>query len=502
VEKRPAAWLWVVALMPTLWLGSVRWSAGQGMGAEDYAGFVLHGRALVEGRPYGDVGYIYSRYNPGHGPRLMMPGVPLVLAGVWSIVGERESAARLTMYALSLAFFLVAGLYFVRDDPWLALGVTLLAGLAPIVVRSSSLVQSDLPFCLSVWLVLWQSDRSGDWTWRRVALITVAGLAAMAFRFVGVLLLPVALFVSLLRWKELRWKGLVAPLVWIGILAIGAAVVGPPRLLRQPQWLHAREILHAIARNGFLYKMTIGDGITRPFPSDRAVDIYQIVVALPLVIGALLWLRGAGRRYALWFAVCYGIALLLLPFSERRYMWVLFPLLVFAMLRGMAFLALKARLPVAPNAVALGLAVVIALCAAGTTAASPQWGSLPTNPQGRELLAALRRMNAEHPVRAVFSRAHLLALETGIPTMPLFRAEPDSMEAELQRNCITHVVVTFTDMELRLDTLMQQFARSRPEHFEPVFRNELFEVYSYSALRPDNCPSTIRRAAAAQELHH
>lgn len=499
VEKRPAAWLWVVALLPTLWVGAVRWNAGQGMGAEDYAGFTLHARALVEGRPYGDIGYIYSTYNPGHGPRLMQPGLPLYLAGLWTVVGEHDGSTKAAMYLLSLAFFVVAGRYFVRDDPWLALGVTMLAGLAPIVVRSSPLIQSDLPFCLSVWLLLWLADRPGAWSWWRVAGITAAGLAAVAFRIVGVVLVPAVLLVSLWRWKDLRWRGLVPPLIWTAMLTTAGVVVGLPRLARTSGgWIGLSQFLHAFQRNNFTYRMAIGDGITRPFPWELAVDVYQMAALVPLAIGAFLWLRGAGRRYAVGFAVLYGVMLLILPFGERRYLWVLFPLLLFSLLRGVALLAEKLRLPLSPRAVALAFAAVIALCAAATTARSPVWGSLPTNPQGRELLTALRTMNAEHPVRAVFSRTHLLTLETGIPAMPLFRADPDTMEAELQRHCMTHVVVTYTDMEPRLDSLMREFVASRPAHFEPVFRNALFAAYRYTALRPEDCPSTIRRPGAAQ----
>jgi hypothetical protein len=382
----------------------------------------------------------------------------------------------------------------------LALGVTMLVGLAPIMVRSGPLVQSDLPLCLCVWMVLWLADRPGEWTWGRVAVMTAAGLAAVLFRIVGVILVPAVLIVSLLRWKELRWKGLAAPLIWIGVLLSGLLVVGVPRLLRRPEWVNATDMTHALLRNGLTYVLATGDGLTRPLPWGMAVDAYQLAAGLPVIIGGWLWLRSAGRRYAMSFVILYSVMLLLLPFSERRYMWVLFPVVIFALLRGIAFLAEKVRLPVPPSAVALACGTAIALGAAITTAVSPAWGSLPTNPQGQELFAALRRMNAERPMRAVFTRAHVMALETGIPTMPLFRAAPDTIEAEFNRQCITHVVVTYTEMEPRLDSLMRVFVESRPDHFQPVFRNAKFVAYRYSALRPDNCPPTIRRSMTAQEL--
>ena len=94
MEKRPAAWLWVVALVPTLVLGALRWSAGPGIGAEDYAQYELHAHALARGLPYRDTGYLPSPLNAGHGPGVLPPGVPAVLAVAYRVLGEQPAATK------------------------------------------------------------------------------------------------------------------------------------------------------------------------------------------------------------------------------------------------------------------------------------------------------------------------------------------------------------------------------------------------------------------------
>ena len=43
----------------------------------DYAQYLSHARALVEGRAYADIGYIYTTHAPSVGPRAYPPGLPL-----------------------------------------------------------------------------------------------------------------------------------------------------------------------------------------------------------------------------------------------------------------------------------------------------------------------------------------------------------------------------------------------------------------------------------------
>lgn len=501
MAKSPRWWFWIAALLPTIGLAASRWSEGASLGAEDYAQYILHARALVEGRPYTDTGYLFTPLNRGHGPAAFPPGVPLVVAAVMVVAGENDTAIKLTMFAISLAFFVLAGCYFARRGyPWLGLGVTLLLGLSAWVMRYSSHVQSDLPFCLAVWAVFSLSDRDGTWTWPRVAAITAAGFAAMAFRELGVVLVPAALVFAGLHWRTQRWKVVVPPAVWGATLVAAVAVAGLPHLVRETRWLFSNEVFDSLYRNQEEYRAAAGYALTDPFPSTQANYRFHFAAMVFVVPGLLLWMRQAYRSLLFWFAAIYGTLLMVLPFSEVRYMWSLSPLVVFGLLRGVDALAKRVVPRVEPGVVAVAASLVLA-GGAIVNFSSGEWaGAFATRPEVRDLFSVLRRLDAEQPMRASFSRPRILALETGIPAMPPILQPAPKIEAELQRLCITHLVIGSLGLRPPFDRASEKMVELAPDHFQAVYANQAFSVYRYAALRPDHCPPRIRGAAAAQKL--
>ena len=60
-SARAASVLWVVPLLiPFLVLAALHWDWLPGATYGDHAQYLAHARAIVEGRPYGDIGYIYQ----------------------------------------------------------------------------------------------------------------------------------------------------------------------------------------------------------------------------------------------------------------------------------------------------------------------------------------------------------------------------------------------------------------------------------------------------------
>ena len=63
-------WLWLLALAPFAVLMTRQWSYGCGPVCGDYAQYYLHADALLNGRPYSDIGYIYTSTIRGSDPQL------------------------------------------------------------------------------------------------------------------------------------------------------------------------------------------------------------------------------------------------------------------------------------------------------------------------------------------------------------------------------------------------------------------------------------------------
>src|SRR5437660_727548 len=61
-------------VIPFLVLVAAHWRTGPLRGAGDWAQFLLHAQAIVNRRPYGDIGYLFTYHAVFVGPRAQPPG--------------------------------------------------------------------------------------------------------------------------------------------------------------------------------------------------------------------------------------------------------------------------------------------------------------------------------------------------------------------------------------------------------------------------------------------
>lgn len=97
-------WPFLVALLPFLSLAISHWPWTPPASDGDYAQYLGHARALLTGRPYAEVGYIYLPDAWGIGPPSHPPGLPLLLAPIIAIDGIHSSWIRLLSLASLVSF--------------------------------------------------------------------------------------------------------------------------------------------------------------------------------------------------------------------------------------------------------------------------------------------------------------------------------------------------------------------------------------------------------------
>ena len=478
---------WLLALLPALLVVTIRWNAGPGRDVEDYAHYILHARNIVEGRPYGDIGCINSKYADFRCTP-QPPGTPLTLAALFFVVGEHPLTTGLLMLALSLGFAVVAGVYFARWDPRLGVGVAMLTLLAPGIIRFAAHVTSDLPFALAAWLTILVADHKGPWTWRRVAGVTVLAFAAQSYRVLGVALVPGLLAMAVVRRKELGWRGFVPGACLGGALLLALIIRGVPFMAAAyAANLHLFYNLEPI-RLGLSYALLY------PFPWDAANDLYHVVATVVMALGLFWWLReGAWRTLGFWFAAAYLAALLVLPFMVPRYFWPLTPLVVFGLLRGVTGLAARVPTPrwkLTPAGLALGCATLIAIGAVADVLSKPKPGDLTEDPDTRALFATLQSWADSETVRPAFFKPRVLTLETGLRATSTFKVPPDSGRAMLERLCITHLVIGSDRQLPNVDRSLENLVQAFPDRFTLVMRNTSYRVYRLATS--DSCVPVAR----------
>jgi hypothetical protein len=488
------ATLFTAAAVPFLVLAAWHWQYGPLAVFGDWAQYMLHADALLHGRPYADIGYIFTARNPFIGPPVQPIGLPLALVPVLAITdGARDGVPyKLLMVGFALAFLAMATAYFSRlDSRPLAVAAAMLTGVWLEVGFVTNVVQPDVGFCAFVWGTLYLADRPGAWSWKRVAGVTVLALAAFAFRYAALPIFAALGLYALVHWRTKGARPLLPAI--IGCVAVVVASVPAPdattfaRLV--PRESHA--LLRTVIEAASVYPFATLELFLYPFPGNRANDAYHVVIAAITLVGAVAWLRRAPTRLLTIFAVVYVGMLLVLPMQDTRYLMPLAPLVLYAAAGGVALVAMwvSGRLgrPMSEHRshwLAVLTFVVIATATLGQELRRPRPPILMDATGMRSLFDRLRAEHAAAPIRAVFMNPRVLTWRTGVPAMGFFLAPPDTTLAVLRAHRITHVVVGDLGTDASRAASLQAAVTARPDAFRPLFTEGVFTVYRVDLSRP------------------
>jgi hypothetical protein len=478
------AWLYAAALLPVVALAAWHWSGGPGLQSSDFAQYILHGRALAEGRPYRDIGYLWVAFNPSYGPHVREPGLPLLLAALFRLFGAGLLVPRLILLGLGLAFCVVAGVYFARlaGRP-VGLGVTLFTGVSASVLYSLSQIQTDLPFALLVWIVILLYDHDGPLELARVAAITCAGALALLFRTAGVALIPAALCFALARRRQAGLRALLPPALWAAALAV-AQVLAPSAAsfgamyVRMASRLvhHTSSFLTLHANRSLGYRMSLHYATLYPFPYDAANNVYHALAALLAALGLVALYRRMRGGFLAWFVGFYVVLLVVAPVASSRYTILLQPLITALFLQGLVVLAGRLRIEAA-RAGWMVLALATLLAAGAVPQSLERQPALSDLPDARALFDRIRADARATPrMRVMFAQAIVLTEQTGVSAMPQFFAPSDTIVAVIQRRCLTHVVVGSPSPASIANNALRLAVERNPALFTEEYRNGTFTL--------------------------
>ena len=459
------------------------WDLGPGLDKDDFALYLLHAQAIVEGRSYTDTGFIHTSLDVA--PPAQPPGLPLVLAAAALLGGGFGGAAtKVAVGLMSLIAVLVPGLYFARLRGPL-IGATVSAFLALVWAPRLTHAETDIGFVGLVWALLLLVDSPRDRVgWVRVSAILAVGTFAMTYRMLGAVLFPAVGWIAVAQGR--RDRAVAVPLtVWavggaLVLLAGGWSVIEP----QLPGGLG-----NAIDRVGQRFPLYLGASVTAhlyPFAGNAANDLYHVVSMGLAVIGITSWTREHWRSAAWGFTLLYGSALLLVTAGSTRYVTPMMPVLVFGLLEGGRVLSefAVARLGWPPPR--LGrmtsiVAVLVVLSAALLRVLDqPQTGGrLLELPDTQEMLSTLvaEATGRSEAVRVAFAQPRVLTWSTGLPAMVIPNAEPDVLMADLDRGRISHVVLDELGLARGRIRQMQRTIEAYSCRFELLFSNRGFRLY-------------------------
>jgi len=225
-------------------------------------------------------------------------------------------------------------------------------------------------------------------------------------------------------------------------------------------------------------RYSILESMMYPFPWDLANDAYHLAGLALMVVGLVgFWQRQ--RRSALFaISVFYVLGVALAPVSDIRYLWPVWPVIVYAMLVGAR--SVLGRLRLEERLRTRVLIVGVSFLVGGATMVAlgqPAPPALLEQPGVRDLFTWLRTVRGADSMRVVFAAPRVLTLETGVPAMAAFIATPERTFREFERVGITHVIVGDASMDRPTVRRLGLLVHEKRDAFTVVYQNEGFAVY-------------------------
>jgi len=475
VERpRKALSIYLVCLIPFAVLAVHQWGYLPRLTDGDFAQYILHAKALVEGRRYTDTGYIFTPLTFLVGPRAQPPGLPILLAPVVAVVGANLFILKGVVVVCAVAFVLVAATYFGRRESlWTGAAIALVTSLSLQTQNATISVIADLPFAAACWWLISLADREGAWTGYRAAVVTVLGGVAVAFRVAGAASGIAVLLFALLRPAAQRRAASLPLVMWFvgGLVAIALFGESIP-FVKQVLLLPKADFSHRALEFAGHAKEAVLFALLYPFAGNRPNDIYHALFLIPMTLGAVHFLVRYRRTFVWCFTLAYLLMLVLAPVMEARYIWPLYPILAYALVDGLETVirSIKMLPQLAPRAPALTFATLTLVAGLATFHAyrAPAPPSLLGNADVKSLFSWLEGVQARSPQRVVFINPRVLTLETGIPAMaPIFARNPRII-AELEKHGITTVIVGDLGAGEVTDSVMRTLIAELPGRFAPV----------------------------------
>ena len=483
--------VWIAIVGAMVLIGGWMARFGPEPTADDYGQYLMHAEAVLDGRAYADIPYLFSHYSWGTGPPVSAPGFALSFVPILATVGYGEWLHPVAMLLAMLALAVLTARYFGQWNREHGVAAAFVVVIGLLFMRGGSTLYPDIPFAVLCWTVILLADGAERWSWKRTIAILLAGVAAVMFRTAGIALIPAMLLFGVLSYRALRWRPLVHVVGWALTFWLVFNVFGAGRFPPTPAGYVERTgftdltLVQRVIENALNYRFPLFNLQLYPFPSGLLNDGYHVLMTLVVAAALFRWMAGAWYRFGVIFMAGYIAMLLLVPVQSSRYLWPMFPFIAYGMVLGLdRVLRVGPLRRLSTTARVMIPLAVLTVLTWGTRLADPPRPGLLQEESVQAVFEWVGDAAALDPyTRVIFVKPRTLSWYTGVPAMALlYPPIPDVALSEIRRGEITHVVVgTLGVQDEEADRLWREVIEEHPD----VFRLELeagdFQIYEVAS---------------------
>lgn len=486
VKRSSALAIVVILAVGAFYFATIR--EGQPWGG-DFAQYIHHAKNIVEGKNYGDIGYIYNPFHPSLAPRTYPPVFPLLLSPVYGWFGLNLAAMK-----AAIVLFFVAALFMIylvfRDELPSPCGIAVVAALGfnPYLWLFKDEILSDIPFLFFVFLSLFVMKNARQvyerhrWQVLYGMLVGASVYLAYGTRSIGALLLPAFVLVEVIQKRRLSLVAVVTTLTFGLLAALQSAFLHSDssyldQLARDPgDFIYS--VFYAMRFRAGALMLLWGDGY-----STAGSWALIAVISFFAIVGYVSRI-GKMRTILEIFPFLYVISVFLFPGVRTPYLIPLLPFLLFYSFVG----TWECRNFIG---VELGRSLAVALVVIIFSSYAARYATLEFGPihwgLTRDTTVALfdyvKTETSDEDV-FIFSKPRVLTLFTGRPASVYHNPEDDEGLLDYFYQIDAKYVVvgppSYDRLVLRPQHAafsMEEYVASHADRFEMKFDNADFALY-------------------------
>ncbi len=447
---------------------------------DDYSLYIAHAKNIVEGRPYGETGYVLNPLNSGISPLAYPPIYPLLLAPIVRIFGLDLTPMKVELVGLSLTALAVLFIWSSRFlEPRYATLSTALIGFNPAIWDLKDQLGSEVPFMLftsACLLVVARSQERSVSTQRRTFAALITGILlylAYGTRTIGLVLPACVLVIELLKFRRITSfsvlsLGLFFILRWIQ----GTMLPNPEAAYSRQMTSYPPALVDTIIEN-LDYVRTL----SLVWDNSRFSAIRWALFGVASVLAVIGWWTRIIYRRSIFelFFVAYILAMMTWrTYQELRFLVPIVPLYIIYMVIGLRYLARQRRVPTwAP-----GLILLVVASSYFMNYTTTDLHAIPEGIGKAETIELIQFLKTATPPDAliVFKHPRTIALFASRRSTASDRVRDPADELEyLLTTGATHLVFRrYSDQDpITLGPLVAGY----PGVFSLIFQNQDFQIY-------------------------
>lgn len=447
----------------------------------DFSMYIMNAKNIVSGAPYAQTGYVYNVDTAYYGPPAYPPVFPLMLAPMIAVWG-----VNLPLLKLPGIFCFIGALVFLNNcfvpketPPCFKFLFLITTGFYPYFFTLSESIISDFPFLLFSYLALYLMDKQPGSSIKasdnlsRYFLTGIIIYLAYGARSVGLVLLPVAFLIELIRNKKVTGSLIIIVLVPLVLILFQKLLI--PQTGAYFDQISLSGLFSTIHNSVIYYFLAFVNIFS--FDNFIVMGVVFSIMLEGFVIGLIVHLKKGISSFDIFFFFYIGLLMMWPSYQGLRFLVPVIPIYFLYSIEGFKKIICSIKIPWLRKAIPfILLSGLIVYYASTYITIFPRPVSDIKKNETRELFQIIQAETNSDDV-ILFFKPRVLALYTQRKSVAMAFPLQGRDNLARMKEFGVRIAVLRKNYDLENQKELRQFISTHPDNFKLLFENPDFRVY-------------------------